>query len=75
MVYVDEIARVEEICRRLRWWTGLSLEEASKTIVRYHAEIAEADRKSIDTEFLKPDSVHRIVVATDAMGVGIDIRT
>lgn len=74
IVYVDEIARVEEICRRLRQWSDLSPRKASETIVRYHSEIAEADRKRIATEFLQPHSVHRIVVATDAMGMGIDNR-
>lgn len=51
---------------------GIPPSKACDVVVRYHGQLAEADRKKISTEFLEPDSVHRIVVATDAMRLGID---
>ncbi len=45
----------------------------------YYSLLSESDKRLISTEFEKPDServldcsIHRIIVATDAMGMGID---
>ncbi|KAI9776730.1 MAG: hypothetical protein M1839_009374 [Geoglossum umbratile] len=49
------------------------------TIRAYHSELAEHDKRLISTEFSKPDvedllqcSQHRVIIATDAMGMGIN---
>ena len=52
---------------------------AINAVQAYHLELAESDKRRISAEFEKPDtesvldsSMHRIIVATDAMGMGID---
>ena len=58
---------------------GCSRTSAEDAVQVYHSELAEFDKKSISAEFVKPDtesvlqsSKHRIIIATDAMGMGID---
>lgn len=72
LVYVDDIARGAQILQRLREWSGIPRNQAYNVFVGYHGQMAEADRKRICAEFRKPDSVHRIIVVTDAMGLEID---
>jgi len=82
IVYVDEITQIMKVVRVLR--TLLILAGCLKTaainaIQAYHSQLAEFDKRRISAEFAKPDtesvfdsSMHRIIVATDAMGMGID---
>jgi superfamily II DNA helicase RecQ len=82
VVYVDSIKQIHKIIRVLRAFliqTGCSKTSAINAIEAYHSELAEYDKRRISTEFEKPDtenvldsSVYRIIVATDAMGMGID---
>jgi ATP-dependent helicase YprA (DUF1998 family) len=51
---------------------GYSKEQSTVLIRPYHAELAEKDKRLTFTEFVKPDSVYRIVVATDAIGMGVN---
>jgi superfamily II DNA helicase RecQ len=58
---------------------GCSKTSTINAIQVYHSELAESDKRRISTEFEKPDtesilesSIHRIIIATDAMGMGID---
>lgn len=82
IVYVDSIRLVEAAVHALvkkLIRAGCSKESAFDAIEAYHSELAEFDKRSISTEFAKLDvadplesSKHRIIVATDAMGMGID---
>jgi hypothetical protein len=82
VVYIDsirEILNAVGALTRLLVRAGCSKMSATDAIQAYHSELAESDKRRISTEFTKPDSesvlessVHRIVVATDAMGMGID---
>ena len=87
IVYVDsikQIMRVVTVMRTLLIRLGCSKTAAINAIKAYHSELAEFDKRRISEEFEKPDtesvldsSAHRIIVATDAMGMGInnpDIR-
>jgi superfamily II DNA helicase RecQ len=52
--------------------------QAVHIVQPYYALMADYDKLIISQEFVKPDSMHRIIIATDAMGMGInnpDIRT
>jgi superfamily II DNA helicase RecQ len=58
---------------------GCSKRAAIDAIQAYHSELAESDKRRISKEFEKPDtesvldsSMYRLIIATDAMGIGID---
>jgi superfamily II DNA helicase RecQ len=82
IVYFDSISTLEKalLAQRLALMlVGCSRERAELTVVAYHSELAEDDKKRITDEFTKPDglniaycSQHRIIYATDAMGMGVD---
>jgi len=82
IVYVDKIQQIMKVVRVLRTMliqAGCSKKAALDAIQAYHAELAEWDKRRISTEFEKPDkesvsdsSKHRVIVATDAMGMGIN---
>jgi len=82
VVYVDSIKKIHNMVRLLRGLlirAGCSKTFAIDAVQAYHSELAESDKRRISTEFEKPDtesvldnSIHRIIVATDAMGMGID---
>jgi hypothetical protein len=87
IIYMDTIAHIQEAATLLTLWLvrmGCSKTSAAKAITVYHSELAEFDKRAVSAEFCKPDvedcracSSHRIVLATDAMGMGInnpDIR-
>ena len=67
------------VLRGLLIRAGCSKTFAIDAVQAYHSELAESDKRRISTEFEKPDtesildsSMHRIIIATDAMGMGID---
>jgi hypothetical protein len=82
IIYMDTIAHIQEAAalltlRLIRM--GCSKTSAVKAITVYHSELAEFDKEAVSTEFCKPDvedcracSSYRIVLATDAMGMGIN---
>lgn len=82
VVYFDSIATLEAATALLTVAlisTGCSKTAAVNAIQPYHAELAAFDKECISREFAKPDketaqesSRHRIIMATDAMGMGID---
>jgi superfamily II DNA helicase RecQ len=82
IVYVDSIKQIHKVVRVLTILlirAGCSKTSAINAVQAYHSELAESDKRRISTEFEKPDtesasdsSMHRIIVATDAMGMGID---
>ena len=87
VVYFDSIAELEAAFALLTAAlirSGCSKTAARNAICAYHSELADFDKISISQEFVKPDcqraqdsSRHRIILATDAMGMGInnlDIR-
>lgn len=58
---------------------GISMKVASDAIKCYHSELAEDDKRAISTQFARRDcdrlmdcSKYRIILATDAMGMGIN---
>lgn len=82
VVYVDSIKQIMKVVRVLRMLliqAGCSKTAAVNAVQAYHSDLAESDKRRTSTEFEKPDtesvldsSMHRIIVATDAMGMGID---
>jgi superfamily II DNA helicase RecQ len=82
VIYIDSIAAIEVAVRVLviaLMRAGCSKTAASNAVQPYHSELANFDKEFISKEFAKPDvesvqesSRLRIVLATDAMGMGID---
>lgn len=82
VIYMEKIKDIEFARQRLISWlvqTGCSKAAAADAIKVYHGELADFDKEAISNEFSKPDcddlnkcSRHRIILATDAMGMGID---
>ncbi len=82
VVYIDSITLVEKAAQVLikkLIQVGCSKTSASDAIQAYHSELADFDKRSISAEFAKADAEsvresprHRIILATDAMGMGID---
>ena len=77
IVYFESIANLEAARERLVAWLqqlGYSETAARTTIRPYYSEMAEYDKRQISFEFSKPglESSIRIVLATDAMGMGVD---
>jgi superfamily II DNA helicase RecQ len=88
VVYFDSITTLETAAALLTaslLKMGYSKTASTNAIQAYHSELAAFDKESISQEFMKADggiaqasSRHRIVMATDAMGMGInnpDIQT
>jgi superfamily II DNA helicase RecQ len=82
IVYLDSIKQIHKMVRVLTTLliqAGCSKIAAIDAVQAYHSELAESDKRRISKEFEKPDtesvldsSMHRIIIATDAMGMGID---
>jgi hypothetical protein len=82
IVYIDSIKQIMKAVKALTVLliqAGCSRASAVDAVQAYHSELAESDKRRISAEFAKPDaesildsSIHRIIVATDAMGMGID---
>ena len=50
-------------------WTESQLRDLIRT---YHGELDEEQKKLLSSELTKPESKHRIFVATDALGMGVN---
>ena len=82
IVYIDSITQVvatAKVLIKALIQAGCSRTSAEDAVQVYHSELAEFDKKSISAEFVKPDtesvlqsSKHCIIIATDAMEMGID---
>ena len=77
IVYFESIANLEAARECLVAWLqqlGYSETAAQIAIQPYYSEMAEHDKHQISLEFSKPgcESSIRIILATDAMGMGVD---
>jgi superfamily II DNA helicase RecQ len=70
IVYCDRISDVLLIARQLRRW--MRVENAKQIVVPYYSELSEETKGRVSQEFVRSESIHRIIVATDAMGMGIN---
>ena len=81
IVYIDSISQIEAAEHRIIEWLiklGCHRSSASVAIQAYHSQWAEFDKRSISNDFRRSDrgagvpASHRIILATDAMGMGVD---
>ena len=76
IVFIDSKLNIQEAAFKLRQWLiakGYSLQDAMKIVRIYHANVADADKKCISAIFHTEDSQIRIIIATEALGLGIDL--
>ena len=77
IIYCDEIRWGSKMADQLRQWlvdAGCTEQQAKRIIRAYNSEIDEDKKKRIAIEFKKEGSIHRIIVATDALGMGVNNR-
>ena len=82
IVHLDSIKQIHRVVRVLTTMliqAGCSKVAAIDAVQAYHSELAESDKRHISIEFGRPDtenmldsSMHHIIIATDAMGMGIN---
>jgi len=77
IVYMETIAEIvaaEDLMIKWLRHIGCGESSANMAVQAYHALVSELDKRRISTDFRRPGraATHRIILATDAMGMGID---
>ena len=71
---ITELMKMTETLRGFQQETTKCAAEKARTVIRiYHSEMSALEKKLILDEFKKTDSVIRIICATDALEMGINI--
>ena len=71
MIYADRISTGHKLMQRL-----VDMYLGPKTHIQlYNAGMSEPDRALVEEEFSKPNSSIRVLICTDAMGMGADLRS
>ena len=76
LVFIDGITQGSKVANKLRNWMlrkGCTDEIAFQTVETFASTTAESDKDRILSEFRSEHSRIRILVATSAFGIGIDI--
>ena len=78
VVFLDSRVGAQAACKALRemllkYCNKYTPEEVQRRIGVYHANIADVDKDSYYADFQSVQSKRRIIVATDALGLGVDI--
>jgi superfamily II DNA or RNA helicase len=76
VVFVDGITMIRKAVKKLRQWMirkGCTADIASHTVEMFTSSIAETDKDRVLSEFRSEKSRIRILVATSAFGIGMNI--
>ena len=76
IVFFDQYGSLGDCVGIIRAWLmelGYSRKEVAAVVRGYHSNLEEEDKECIYEEFKKPDSIIRILCATDAISVGCNI--
>jgi hypothetical protein len=76
IVFVDGISKIETVVELMRQWLqelGYSPEDTRDVVCSYSSHTSRFDQDAIIDEFEKPDSNLRIIVATSAIGMGMEL--
>jgi RAD3-like DEAD/DEAH box helicase/helicase-like protein len=77
LIYFESKTDITSALACIRTWLhnlGYSTETVIETAKSFHATTAQADKEAIMLEFRKEDSIYRVILATDALGMGVDLR-
>lgn len=77
VIFMDNKPKAQLCAQTIRLWlrryTKLGATSCDNVVQVYHANIAKSDQDLIYTDFKNPHSVTRIVVATESLGLGVDL--
>jgi superfamily II DNA helicase RecQ len=79
IIFVDSRKTTREMVKKLKRWIQILCPEYTRqqlnmVINRYHRNTGAKEKERIYAEFSKPDSQIRIVVATESLGLGVDLN-
>jgi len=70
IIYCNHIKEIIEVVNQLQKW--IKIRNTSQIVMPFYSELSQKMKAQISEEFARPKSKHRIIVATDAMGMGIN---
>jgi superfamily II DNA or RNA helicase len=76
IIFVDGISKIDTVVELIRQWLqelGYPADEAAEVVCSYSSHTSRFDQDAIIAEFEKPESNIRIIAATSAIGIGMDI--
>ena len=79
VIYLDSVNEISVLAERLREWIRTSTDgyqirvNADSAVETYYSNLNEFDKQRIYEEFRKEDSQIRIIVATESLGLGVDL--
>ena len=77
LIYFESKTEIASALACIRTWLhnlGYLTETVIETAKSFHATTAQADKEAIMLEFRKENSIYRVILATDALGMGVDLR-
>jgi superfamily II DNA helicase RecQ len=77
LIYFESKTDIASALACIRTWLhqlGYTVKTAIETAKSFHATTAQVDKEAIMLEFRKEDSIYRVILATDALGMGVDLR-
>ena len=75
IIYCDEIAMGRELISNLRKWfvqEGYRNKDTRRLIKAYNSQVDVDEQLRISKDFLSTTATHRIIVATDSLGMGLN---
>jgi helicase-like protein len=76
IIFVDGTSKINTVVELIRQWLqelGYPADKAAEVVCSYSSHTSRFDQDAIIAEFEKPDSNICIIVATSAIGMGMDI--
>src|SRR5436190_5698744 len=78
IIFIDSKLNIRRAVNQLRVWIqrkcpAYTMQQLMEVVRFYHADIADADKILISDTFHHADSPIRILVATDAVGLGVNL--
>jgi superfamily II DNA helicase RecQ len=78
IIFIDSTQQCQVAARQLRFWLRQScllytVKELLEIVQFYHSRVADEDKKRISKAFYGDQSPIRIVIATEALGLGVDL--
>ena len=77
IIYLDTTKAIRDAHKKLTAWlrqAGLAELEAAEIVRPYYSRMSERKKLVTTTDFREADSTGRIILATDAMGMGVSYR-
>jgi superfamily II DNA helicase RecQ len=78
VIFIDSRSKIRTVAKLIRRWLQLrhlqvTIRELNQTVRWYHSTVGEKEQDNIYSSFAQPSSFIRIVVATESLGMGVDL--